>query len=1089
MKIFTNSKVLKKIAIFLIIITLCSFVMPKSAVRAETFTEDANEVPGGKMLNPIVHLLMYIGDAILNMLQNNFLSTTDIIVEAQSDQYQEFNGWALLGVVLSVIGFVVGICLAVPTAGASLAGSVKCFAIGAAVCTTSAFAFQLAGSEFLDDWDGNFDIPLIQYTPYAIFSGQIPALDINFIDPMEPIERSRIVKEWKSINTALASILDSKKNDEETASSLVNIFPFNEANQISQEEFNENQPNENFKISTTKNKTTYTFYIWEEGDNYYCLTTSIYSDNYGTVTNYYKYSSNIEANPMQTRVESILKGDKKDNDFSWLQNNLEWKETTQDDYNNILNNMGSNKIEYHTTGANSNSNSDIYLDKKNKTVTAIYMKRLVVGTYVDETTYKKATFEIKDYEDVEEETSKEKLEQTYETTYYESSGSILQSSISTWYRVLRTVALVGLLSVLVYVGIRILFTSVAADKAKYKKMLVDWIVAVCMLFILHYIMAFILTISTSLTKVVIPKATNNLVFLLPEDTKIGDGDGTELAAYAESQMGEYEKKGYTIEENLILKKDEKGVERPTWIGDYVGYIRLIAGVKTTSIATVYGIMYLVLVIYTCMFTFMYLKRVLYMAFLTMIAPLIALTYPLDKIKDGKAQAFSLWLREYIFNALIQPVHLILYTMLMSNVLNLAVEHPVYALVALGFFTPAERFIRKMFGFESAGTVSALGQMAGGAAVMGAVNKLSKLNKRKKKDEEEDKDKIRTKEEGGYGLPFAPSGQGDNDHGENGPIPAPRQNNENSSEQFGANNSNSTPYDSRLTPEQREELEAEGIEPGDPEYDHFLSNYGIRGRDPQGNSEQNLQHNPAEQSQEGDSNSEGASKPRMRSKIYAGMNKVGNHYRKKLIKAKPLRTIGKWSGRIIGGATLGTVGLAAGIASGDASKAFSYTAAGAGVGGALGGTVAENVMDEGHEFKENFKKGYQGEAEYTNKKLDEEYYNGTGKGENFQDLLEQDDLKGDLKGRERANAMREEVQAYRKSGITDNGQISTCMRAGLTPEEGVYAVQISKAMEKSGWNNSKIQKEYEANCRKLLRDNNITEERINEIWNAVPKLLF
>ena len=48
MKIFTNSKFLKKIAIFLIIITLCSFVMPTNIVKAETFTEDANEVPGRK---------------------------------------------------------------------------------------------------------------------------------------------------------------------------------------------------------------------------------------------------------------------------------------------------------------------------------------------------------------------------------------------------------------------------------------------------------------------------------------------------------------------------------------------------------------------------------------------------------------------------------------------------------------------------------------------------------------------------------------------------------------------------------------------------------------------------------------------------------------------------------------------------------------------------------------------------------------------------------------------------------------------------------------------------------------------------------
>ena len=52
-----------------------------------------------------------------------------------------------------------------------------------------------------------------------------------------------------------------------------------------------------------------------------------------------------------------------------------------------------------------------------------------------------------------------------------------------------------------------------------------------------------------------------------------------------------------------------------------------------------------------------------MSFFTMIAPLVALTYPVDKVKDGKAQAFDMWFKEYIFNLLIQPMHLILYTIL------------------------------------------------------------------------------------------------------------------------------------------------------------------------------------------------------------------------------------------------------------------------------------------------------------------------------------------------------------------------------------------------------------------------------------------
>jgi hypothetical protein len=71
----------------------------------------------------------------------------------------------------------------------------------------------------------------------------------------------------------------------------------------------------------------------------------------------------------------------------------------------------------------------------------------------------------------------------------ESTASILQDTVAGWYKSLRAIALVGLLSVLVYVGIRMIISSTGESKAKYKKMLIDWIVAMCILFVLQYIMS------------------------------------------------------------------------------------------------------------------------------------------------------------------------------------------------------------------------------------------------------------------------------------------------------------------------------------------------------------------------------------------------------------------------------------------------------------------------------------------------------------------------------------------------------------------------------------------------------------------------
>ena len=278
-----------------------------------------------------------------------------------------------------------------------------------------------------------------------------------------------------------------------------------------------------------------------------------------------------------------------------------------------------------------------------------------------------------------------------------SPAKEMQASISKWYIALRTIALVGLLSVLLYIGIRIILSSASAnDKAKYKNMLKDWVVAICILFTLHYIMAFMLEMTGSLNNII----NNNVV---KESTSGG----------VEGSTAEYKT-------DKLMNAVREGV------GDSY---EDASALNTAS----YTIMYLALVILTGVFTVQYLKRVIYMAFLTMIAPMIALTYPLDKIKDNKAQAFSFWVREYIFNCLIQPVHFLLYTLLISNVGDFATNNIIYSVVALGFLVPAEKLIKEMFGMKSATPVGTLGAAAGGAMVMSMLNKMKAKPPKEGKD--------------------------------------------------------------------------------------------------------------------------------------------------------------------------------------------------------------------------------------------------------------------------------------------------------------------------------------------------------------------
>lgn len=291
----------------------------------------------------------------------------------------------------------------------------------------------------------------------------------------------------------------------------------------------------------------------------------------------------------------------------------------------------------------------------------------------------------------------------------ESTAKTLRNIISNWYVVLRDISLVALLSILVYIGIRIIISSTSNDKAKYKQMLVDWIVAICLLFVMQYIMSFANMIVGKITEMI-------------SDIDYSKG----YTSLVEDEKGKIEDKleemGYDVSK---LKITEDGHDFINWKTNLMGIARLNAQMakKENSGYAGYAIMFFILVLFTLFFIFTYLKRVLYMAFLTIIAPLVALTYPIDKINDGKAQAFDMWFKEYVFNLLIQPLHLILYTVLVTSAFELAATNMIYSLVALGFMIPAEKLLRKFFGFEKARTPGFLGGAGGAALTMAGMSKL------------------------------------------------------------------------------------------------------------------------------------------------------------------------------------------------------------------------------------------------------------------------------------------------------------------------------------------------------------------------------
>ena len=83
-------------------------------------------------------------------------------------------------------------------------------------------------------------------------------------------------------------------------------------------------------------------------------------------------------------------------------------------------------------------------------------------------------------------------------TKEDSIAMRIRTTVATWYVSIRNISIVLLAFVLVYIGIRMSMATVASDRANYKKMLINWISAVLIVFFIHFIMIAVFYINDTL---------------------------------------------------------------------------------------------------------------------------------------------------------------------------------------------------------------------------------------------------------------------------------------------------------------------------------------------------------------------------------------------------------------------------------------------------------------------------------------------------------------------------------------------------------------------------------------------------------------
>lgn len=275
----------------------------------------------------------------------------------------------------------------------------------------------------------------------------------------------------------------------------------------------------------------------------------------------------------------------------------------------------------------------------------------------------------------------------------------LRNTVAGWYYALRNLAIVALLSVLVYVGIRMITSTISQDKAKYKVMFKDWLVALCLVVVMHYIMITILNLSSMITDAIAGPggaASSQTAVLMQKIGTITEADKSYTVTY----------NGNSYDDVRAIMVDDNGKLELYDIGNSLAFMLLL----------------LVIIFYTGLFAVKYLKREFTIIFLILLAPISAVTYPIDKIADGKAQAFNKWFYEFLYNVIIQPFHLLIYVVLVGSAIQLANDNILYSIICFAVMIPAEKFIKEMFGFRDK-LGSPLGGFAGGAIASQLLSKM------------------------------------------------------------------------------------------------------------------------------------------------------------------------------------------------------------------------------------------------------------------------------------------------------------------------------------------------------------------------------
>ena len=287
--------------------------------------------------------------------------------------------------------------------------------------------------------------------------------------------------------------------------------------------------------------------------------------------------------------------------------------------------------------------------------------------------------------------------------------------VQKWYKVFNRIAIMVYMIVLVYMGIAIMLSSTGEKRARYKELTMTWVIGIVILFMFPYVMKYIIKLNDALTNM-IANVSTSFGFTQQE------GTGGDLGQLGFLDVAfEYGKPEFS--KHLGNSKDIITFTRNVAIGVKDGG----SGNKKTNANIALALVYDVLIGQTLVILIMYYKRAFMMAFLIVIFPLVAMSYVIDKIGDGKSQSFGLWFKEFLVNVVVQTFHAIVYVLITGGGIKSYIDSSggnfIFMFLCVLFLFEGEKILRGIFGIQS--QANTIGDLAATGAMIMAMGGKAK----------------------------------------------------------------------------------------------------------------------------------------------------------------------------------------------------------------------------------------------------------------------------------------------------------------------------------------------------------------------------